>query len=91
MLIVGPVLAVAGLIALVAVAAAVIVPLLPLAFIALAIWFVIRVSQRPARRADPGRAPLVVAAGAEQRRFVPRPPGQLQPDRQVHRQIRTAR
>jgi hypothetical protein len=45
MLIVGPIVAIAALAAGIALAAAIIVPLLPLLFIALAIWFVVRVSR----------------------------------------------
>ena len=48
MVIVLPILAIAGIVAAIALAAAVLVPLLPVLFIALAIWFVIRASQRPA-------------------------------------------
>jgi hypothetical protein len=45
LLIVGPIMAIAALAAGIALAAAIIVPLLPLLFIALAIWFVVRVSR----------------------------------------------
>lgn len=45
LLVIGPVLAIAMIAGLVALAAAIIVPLLPLAFVAFAIWFVVRLSR----------------------------------------------